>query len=101
MIKIHTPLGDAYYLSKGDRGEQVKFLQSNLNCIGNQYPVSINIDIDGIFGRSTFSAVTNFQRYIKNSWNCNTMSIDGIAGKDTWTALYALMDGDNPHKYID
>lgn len=53
MIVIKTPLGEAYYLSSGDRGHEVESLQSNLNCMGHQYAVNINIDADGIFGKRT------------------------------------------------
>ena len=56
-------------LRKGDKGEEVKLLQSKLN-----------ITSDGIFGNDTESAVMSFQRE-------HNLVVDGIVGKKTWAAL--------------
>ena len=59
-------------LKKGSRGEDVKAVQKALHC----YP-------DGIFGELTEEAVKYFQ-------SGNSLTADGIVGKDTWPALLGL-----------
>lgn len=56
-------------LRKGDKGEEVKLLQTKLN-----------ITSDGIFGNDTESAVMSFQRE-------HNLVVDGIVGNKTWAAL--------------
>lgn len=56
-------------LRKGDKGEEVKLLQTKLN-----------ITSDGIFGDDTESAVMSFQRE-------HNLVVDGIVGDKTWAAL--------------
>ncbi|TLS34933.1 peptidoglycan-binding protein [Pseudalkalibacillus caeni] len=58
---------------EGDRGHQVVTLQEKL---GNYY----NFTVDGIFGPITAQAVKAFQQD-------NGLSVDGIAGQNTWAAL--------------
>lgn len=62
-------------LRKGDRGVEVKELQSLLNKKGAR------LAVDGIYGIGTYKAVKEFQTKVK-------ISADGIAGKDTFTNLY-------------
>lgn len=61
-------------LSFGDRGDAVRDAQRRLNVRG------VRVGIDGIFGRSTASAVRTFQRR-------NRLVADGIVGTETWSAL--------------
>lgn len=54
----------------GSRGDEVKQIQTRLNCIP-----------DGIFGPITQEAVRNFQRE-------NSLTVDGIVGEKTWSKLF-------------
>ena len=63
-------------LSKyGSRGEEVKQIQSKLKAWGYY-----DGGVDGIYGSKTFEAVKKFQRK-------NGLSVDGIAGQKTLSAL--------------
>jgi peptidoglycan hydrolase-like protein with peptidoglycan-binding domain len=68
---------------RGSKGEAVKGLQNALNQRGS------HVDVDGIFGPATESAVRQFQRDFG-------LAEDGIAGPDTWGALnvYVVQSGD-------
>lgn len=61
-------------LKRGDRGDEVKELQTLLNDYG------YSIDIDGIFGSKTEAAVKDFQHFVG-------LTVDGIVGPKTWAAL--------------
>ena len=67
-----------YTIKKGSKGGDVKTLQTMLNVIDNA-----NLDVDGIFGSGTQSAVKKFQR-------ANGLSADGIVGPKTWAVLESL-----------
>ena len=79
--------GDAVLptLRKGNRGEDVKLLQTTLNEQG--YSCG---NVDGIFGKNTQKAVKEFQK-------AKGLSVDGIVGRKTWTAL-GLME---PEPHVD
>lgn len=62
-------------LRQGDRGESVRELQTMLNALG----FSVGA-VDGVFGNATYLAVRNFQA-------ANGLTVDGIVGPSTWTAL--------------
>ena len=62
-------------LRKGDKGEDVKTLQTALNEAG--YDCG---KVDGIFGKNTQKAVKAFQKD-------KGLKVDGIVGRNTWTAL--------------
>lgn len=94
---IQTPLGSAIFLQSGCTGSYVSALQSNLNSLSG---VGISIAVDGIYGSATVQAVQKLQTYCKNSKGCTSMLIDGVAGVQTWTAIYAIQNGSNPHIYI-
>ena len=58
----------------GSRGDDVKTLQTMLNNNGYK------LDVDGIFGNNTQSAVRDYQQK-------NGLAVDGIVGTNTWGAL--------------
>ena len=60
----------------GCTGDAVKTLQEKLNAKGFH-----SGNVDGIFGAKTYAAVTAFQK-------ANSLGVDGIVGKLTWTKLY-------------
>ncbi|MBO4854088.1 MAG: peptidoglycan-binding protein [Oscillospiraceae bacterium] len=61
-------------LSMGSRGDSVKELQRQLNSNG------YTLDVDGIFGNKTLTAVKDYQTK-------NNLSVDGIVGNQTWGSL--------------
>jgi peptidoglycan hydrolase-like protein with peptidoglycan-binding domain len=61
-------------LQLGSTGKDVRELQQYLNNNG------ANLDVDGIFGQKTLSAVNEVQRK-------NGLTVDGIVGDKTWMAL--------------
>lgn len=61
-------------LGYGSSGDEVKKLQEILNQNG------YNLDVDGIFGTNTQSAVKDYQQK-------NNLAVDGIVGVNTWGAL--------------
>lgn len=65
-------------LRKGDKGENVKTLQTLLNEVDDA-----GLDVDGSFGSKTQTAVKNFQKEYK-------LKVDGIAGPATWGKLEEL-----------
>jgi peptidoglycan hydrolase-like protein with peptidoglycan-binding domain len=66
-------------IKRGDDGDAVRLLQE---LLGHYEGVVGKIDIDGDFGPSTETAVKKFQEY----WG---LTVDGIAGPNTWTALWS------------
>lgn len=74
---LSTPKGNPYALTttlmkKGFTGESVKWLQYRLNELG------YSVEIDGIYGAKTESAVKQFQ---------NDMFVDGVVGQLTLKKL--------------
>lgn len=63
-------------LRNGSKGKQVKLLQFLLTEMGHDAGKT-----DGIFGRNTEAAVKAFQK-------ANGLAVDGVAGKNTWNALW-------------
>ena len=61
-------------LKRGASGSSVKELQNLLNQNG------ASLDVDGVFGPNTQSAVVNYQR-------SNGLTVDGMAGNETMGAL--------------
>lgn len=68
MIELNT-------LRNGNKGNQVKTLQRLLNALGYDCGT-----VDGIWGSKTLAAVKAFQK-------AKGLTVDGICGKNTWTAL--------------
>ena len=64
-------------LRYGSTGDEVRKLQEALNKSG------YSLDVDGIFGQNTQSAVEDYQRK-------NGLDVDGIAGEMTQGKLYAV-----------
>lgn len=65
-------------LKLGDTGNVVVFLQMMLYDI---YKDAVNIEIDGIFGEETETAILTFQK-------TNDLIVDGVVGNDeTWPKL--------------
>lgn len=64
----------ASLLKYGSRGDEVRKLQQALNSAGYQ------LDVDGIYGSKTQSAVKQYQR-------SNGLGVDGIVGDQTWGSL--------------
>ena len=64
-------------LRRGDRGEQVRHLQTQLKALGYYQAYAA----DGIFGGGTEAAVEEFQE------DTGRLEIDGIVGPNTWGAL--------------
>lgn len=62
-------------IRRGDRGEDVVYLQTRLTAMG--YSVG---KIDGVFGVKTLEAVKMLQSH-------NGLVVDGIVGPKTWTVL--------------
>ena len=69
----------ALYLGRGARGEAVTILQDALCRAG------YDVDVDGIFGPATQSALMAFQ-------GDSGLDADGIAGPHTWAALGVEFD---------
>lgn len=64
-------------LKKGCKGEDVKWLQANLNLKG------YFLEMDGVFGEKTLRAVMDFQKK-------NGLVVDGLVGKNTIKALVTI-----------
>lgn len=76
-------------IRKGDRGENVKQLQTTLNTL-----FAYGLVADGIFGTKTFDALSDSQKVLKKS-GYYTSTIDGIYGKGNYNAFinYAKAKG--------
>lgn len=84
-------------LSLGDTGEEVASLQRLLTFLSCYYPEVARIEDDGVFGEETLEAVTSAQRALG-------LPIDGIAGRETISALLGAAGGAlerTPEDYAD
>lgn len=68
-VGTYVPGANSYY---------VRLLQATLNTLGYNCGTP-----DGIYGTNTRNAIISFQRQ-------NGLSVDGIAGEDTWVTAAAL-----------
>lgn len=75
-------------VSYGSRGSDVAELQKKLNENGYQ------LDVDGVFGSKTKSAVQDYQRK-------NSLDVDGIAGEKTWGSLNKVQDAGGEDAYVE
>ncbi len=74
-------------LRLGDRGEDVRTIQRELNRIAANYPAIPTVPVDlGVFDAATERAVRTFQRIFN-------LSQDGIVGKNTWYKLKYIYSG--------
>lgn len=62
-------------LSRGSRGDCVRFLQQSLNTL-----IGSGLVVDGIFGQLTQDAVVDYQQL-------NNLRVDGIVGTQTWNSI--------------
>lgn len=70
-------------ISQGSTGDFVIQLQNYLNLATDKFPSIGRLNVDGIFGARTKTAVMEFQRL-------NNLEPDGIVGVNTWEALSKL-----------
>lgn len=77
-INTATTTTTKSWIELGDRGDNVKTLQTKLNKL------SYKLDIDGICGNATVAAIKDFQK----KYN---LTIDGQAGKNTITKLDSVI----------
>ncbi|GAA2221617.1 peptidoglycan-binding domain-containing protein [Streptomyces nogalater] len=66
------------FLSAGDRGTCVAFLQRRLNAKGAK-----DLTVDGVFGPATTRAVKTFQK----ACGFRSHEVDGLVGPKTWNGL--------------
>lgn len=78
-LRSRGPLAECV-LSSGDRGPEVLALQERLNALGAE------LEIDGVYGPMTVSAVMGFQAE-NDGPKGSPLAIDGIVGKSTAAAL--------------
>ncbi len=71
-------------LSEGSSGFDVAQLQIR---VAGWAGYGVNLSIDGAYGAQTRQAVANFQR-------AYGLSVDGVAGPETFSKIYALQDPD-------
>ena len=74
-----------YILNPGDRGENVRDLQSYLDFIGANIGALPRVKIDGIFGQETLDAVNTFQRQFG-------IPVTRFVGAVTWNAIARQYD---------
>ncbi len=67
-------------IGRGDRGQDVRFIQSALNTIGESVTEIPRLDVDGVFGARTEAAVRAFQSYFG-------LTADGVVGPITWQKI--------------
>lgn len=67
----------------GSVGPNVIVVQTELNRISQNYPAIPRVTVDGIYGRNTETAVRAFQRIFG-------LTVDGIVGRNTWYELVRL-----------
>ena len=72
------------YLTVGDKGSNVKSLQTKLNKVGYK------LTVDGIYGDNTLKAVKSFQTKYKKE-----LEVDGVAGKNTISKLDSVITAQN------
>jgi len=68
-------------MSRGSSGDHVRFIQSYLNAIRQQYGYTWPVlNVDGIFGANTALAVAGYQ----SAYN---LAVDGKVGRNTWASM--------------
>lgn len=77
---INAKLYPGYFLTKGQRGENVRDLQTYLNYIGEIIPELPTLPATGYFGDQTEAAVKTFQQLYG-------LDISGAVGPVTWATI--------------
>ncbi|MGL5352384.1 MAG: peptidoglycan-binding domain-containing protein, partial [Clostridium sp.] len=77
------PKYPGYIIREGDRGDNVKTIQTWLSKISTKYPNIPAVSVDGIFGSKTKDAIIQFQKTFG-------LSPDGLVGSLTWDKLYEI-----------
>jgi len=76
-------------VKKGSRGHAVRGVQEEFQFRNLSGDPSKGVQVDGIFGPQTDSAVRAFQKAV--SADVPSMAVDGIVGPMTWQALVSGM----------
>lgn len=80
-VRANIPSYPGRALRRGDRGEDVRTIQRELNRIAANYPAIPTVPVDlGVFDAATERAVKAFQKIFN-------LTQDGIVGKNTWYKL--------------
>lgn len=80
-VRSNIPSYPGRALRQGDRGEDVRTIQRELNRIAANYPAIPTVPVDlGVYDAATERAVRAFQRIFN-------LTQDGIVGKETWYRL--------------
>lgn len=80
-VRANIPSYPGRALRLGDRGEDVRTIQRELNRIAANYPAIPTVPVDlGVFDAATERAVRAFQKIFN-------LTQDGIVGKETWYKL--------------
>ncbi|MEG0306470.1 MAG: peptidoglycan-binding protein [Clostridium sp.] len=77
------PKWPGYIIREGSRGDNVKTIQNWLKTISKKYTKIPSVNVDGIFGPKTKSAVIAFQ-------NLFGLTPDGLVGILTWNKLFEI-----------
>lgn len=75
-----------YIVREGQRGANVRTVQSILALLSTFYEEIDPVDVDGIFGPATTQAVRQFQQLMG-------LSVDGLVGRATWDSLQDEYEG--------
>ncbi|HEY4093539.1 MAG TPA: XVIPCD domain-containing protein [Luteibacter sp.] len=78
---VHAPASHSA-LRQGDKGDDVKGIQEQLNQLGYRDERGRSLTADGDFGAHTKAAVEKFQR-------AHGLDVDGVVGKKTLDAIHA------------
>lgn len=80
-VRANIPSYPGRALRFGDRGEDVRTIQREINRIAANYPAIPTVPVDlGVYDAATERAVRTFQRIFN-------LTQDGIVGKNTWYRL--------------
>lgn len=71
-------------LRQGDKGQEVRELQMDLNYLGYRDDKMRQLKVDGSFGPITLSVVKKFQAD-------QNLQVDGVVGSKSWTRLLTMM----------
>ena len=76
-------------VKKGSNGDAVRGVQEEFQFRNESDDPNKGVQVDGIFGTQTDSAVRGFQHAI--SLDVPSVAVDGIVGPNTWQALISGM----------